>query len=80
MGRTHTDNYEITYTIIDHDDDGQSWPEDGQPVLWWFKGMGCPPYCGSFIDDDFPGIQYFFAWCEVVQPPVKFFRQFNPEF
>lgn len=76
---THTDKYEITYTVIDHNDEGQSLPEENETVSWWFKGAGCPPYVGTMIDDDFPGMEYFFAWSTIPEPPIYLFHQYNKE-
>lgn len=75
---THTDKYEITYTVIDHNDQGQSLPEDTQHVSWWFKGTGCPPYVGTMIDDDFD-LDWFFAWSTLPEPPKQFFETHNTE-
>jgi hypothetical protein len=63
---------EITFHLIDED-----LPEDIQPVLWWYKGAGCPPYCGSMADTDFPNIDFFFAWCEIPNPSLEFLNLYN---
>jgi len=74
---THTDKYEITYTVIDHSDEGQSLPEENETVSWWAKGSGEPPYVGTMLDDDFPGLDYFFCWSNIPNPPEIFFTTYN---
>ena len=55
------------------------YPEDGAIVLWFYKGIGEAPYVGSNCDEDFPGFDQFFAWCECPNPSINFVNKFNNE-
>lgn len=47
--------------------DGENPPYPEENVLWYRKGE--PPYSGSMLDEDFPGLGYFFAYCDIPVPP-----------
>lgn len=55
----------ITFHLLDNEN--PPYPEEN--VLWWYKGPGCPPYSGSMLDEEFPGLGYFVAWCNIPTPP-----------
>lgn len=42
-------------------------PNPEENVLWY--RMGEPPYSGSMLDTDFPGLDYFYAWTLIPAPP-----------
>lgn len=52
-------------------------PEPESCCLWFYRGEGCPPYVGSMIDNDFPGVKEFFCWCPCPEPPPAFIGQYN---
>lgn len=56
----------VFFQLIDPEDDN-TLPEDNQPVLWYCEGE--PPYSGTMVDEDFPGLEYFKFWCAIPQPP-----------
>ena len=46
----------------------EDWHEDYGPVMWWFRDMGEPPYCGTPNDSDWP--DYHTHWTPI--PPMPF--------
>lgn len=42
------------------------WDEDDGNVLWWLLPVTEPPYCGTPLDDEFPG--YVTHWTPLVEP------------
>lgn len=54
-------------------------PDDSDIALWYYKGDGCPPYCGGLCDDDFPGTEFFFCWCPCPSPSLEFGYKYSVE-
>lgn len=69
--------YTMQNTPSFHALDEGDFPEDNECVLWWHKGVGEAPYIGTMVDNDFPGIEDFFAWCECPNPRPEFWNHFN---
>lgn len=42
------------------------WCEEEGPVLWWFFPIEEEPYCGTPLDDDWPG--YHTHWTHIIIP------------
>lgn len=47
------------------------WHEDIGVVLWWKFPVDEPPYCGSPLDEDWPGYHTHFTLIVMPQPPKE---------
>lgn len=45
------------------------WHEGIGDVLWWRFPINEPPYCGSPLDDDWPGYHTHFTKIEIPEAP-----------
>ena len=52
------------------------WHEDEGPVLWWVVPISEPPFCGTPLDDDWPGHQTHWTPLPRVIPPGQ--NHFSP--
>lgn len=46
----------------------ESWHEDFGSALFWKFPIEEPPYCGSPLDSDYPGDEFFTHWTPIVIP------------
>lgn len=46
----------------------REWHEDLGNVLWWCLPVQEPPYCGTLLDHNWPGVEYFTHFTLLPEP------------